>query len=143
MKLRVSYNIKKIANRSQLDHMFSLILILFIFVFFVISYINQSGLNVQEFEICINNTSCLYTLIDETQDFTLCNKAKNISSCYFKVAFDYNDSNFCTFTSNQLSCVISLSVNQTYNFCNSFYDKNSKLNKECNFNIDYYSNEIQ
>lgn len=143
MKTEVNYKINKIGNRLQSDYMFSLILILFIFVFFIISYINQSNLEIQEFEICINNTSCLHTLIDETQDFTLCNKAKNISSCYLTLAFDYNDSNFCDFTSNELSCIISLSLNKSYNFCEFYYGENENLIRECNFNINYYTDKSQ
>lgn len=142
--MKTQNNIKHLNGSSKLlkkaeAEIISLIIVLIIFVLFIVSYLHQSQVDVEEFEICINNSNCLYNLIDETDNYLLCNKAKNISSCYFSIAFRYNNSEFCEFSQNELSCIISLSLNKSYNYCNLFYQGNEDLIRECNFNIDYYT----
>lgn len=139
MKSDLLFNSKKANN----DFIISGAIALVIFVLFLISYLHQSEVDVENFEICINNSKCLQLLIDETQNYLLCNKASNISSCYLTLAFNTNDSNFCQYVSNELSCVISLTLNKSYNYCDSYFNENDKLIRECNFNIDYYLSELE
>ena len=124
-------------SNQDLSSIFAIILSIIVLFTFLVAYSHQSTIDVSTFEHCIHSTSCLYDLIETTQNTTLCNTAQNSSSCYLYFAFKHTNPNYCLNTETQFSCIISLSVTKNISYCELLPQLQ---HTECHFNLKYYFN---
>ena len=123
-----------------------------IFLIFIVSYIQQSSVEVESFDNCLNETSCLYELISITNSTNLCDNAINSSRCYLSFSLKLQSPQLCFKTQNPLACILTLSLENENNYCEKY--RNSTIQSQfnftnneveqiidtCNRNIEYYNN---
>lgn len=119
---------------------------------FIASYIQQSSVDVESFDNCINETSCLYELISITNTTDLCDRVHNSSRCYLSFSLKLQSSQLCFKTQEPLVCILTLSLENDTNYCEEY--RNSTIQSElnysnkkveetiqtCNKNVEYYMN---
>lgn len=61
---------------------------------------------------CQNNISCILSLIEETQNYSLCNYTKNedTQTCYNTIAINNNKQEYCKYTQNISNCYYNLAL---------------------------------
>lgn len=112
---------------NSIQVVISALLSILILVTFIYAYTHNTSQDVSTFSNCIDNKSCALKLALLSNSSDICLKSSNVSSCVTQYVLKSRDVGACNYFNNsfKLSCIISLSVQEKTNYCNSLYSFNT------------------
>lgn len=113
----------------------STIISILLLIIFIFSFNTQTKVNIEEFENCISQESCLFELIRVSNQTQLCDQSSNLSECYINIAILDSRPELCYFTQSEFECVVSISVRESKNYCELV--ENDRF-EECINNLIFY-----
>ncbi|MCH8520216.1 MAG: hypothetical protein LAT82_05685 [Nanoarchaeota archaeon] len=114
----------------------STVISIILLIIFIFSFNSQSEVDIQEFENCISQESCLYELIKVSNQTQLCTQSSNISNCYTNFAIFMAEPELCYSTTQEFECIVSVSIHSQENFCGFIRDEHRF--EECIRNLIYF-----
>ena len=114
----------------------STIISIVILIIFIFSFNTQSEANIENFENCISEESCLYELIRISNQTQLCDQDTNSSQCYLNFAITRSEPKLCYSTNKEFECIVSISVRSQENYCKLI--RNESRFDECINNLIFY-----
>ena len=126
-------NFSKInLNSSEYGTIVTIITIFSLLSFLIISI--SYNTNLKSYDLCGENEICLYNLILDTKNVSLCDFSQDKNICYKQVAMDFKNSTLCNYTNNHSNCKLNLAIKfQDTSICTSL-----NLNK----NLTEYSTSL-
>ncbi|MFT4244757.1 MAG: hypothetical protein ACMXYB_04875 [Candidatus Woesearchaeota archaeon] len=121
---------------EQEQIVFSTVMSILIVLSFIWAFNSQGKLDINSFENCITEDSCLYELIKVSNQTNLCNRAHNPNTCFISNAIFFDDPNLCAKTNQELKCIVSLGIELNKNYCGFFEEKNTF--QECLLNLELF-----
>ncbi len=102
-------------NLDRILTLISVIILLGLFLFSIISNYNNNDFiklcRLNDLEGLSNySNSCIYNVIEENKNFSLCEYTLNKNNCYEEFALKYNLLNLCDLTSNNSKCIFDLAI---------------------------------
>lgn len=114
----------------------STVLSIIIILTFIWAFNSQEQIDINSFENCIEEDSCLYELIRVSNQTNLCHRAENSDTCFTASAIFFEDPHLCSNTNQEFECVVSLGIQSKENVCGYFEEET--IFKECILNLQFF-----
>lgn len=126
------------TNFSLSSSIKSFIAIFSLLILFIISISHNIILTPSE--LCNKNETCLYNLITDTKNTSICDVSTNQTNCYEKFAYKFKNNNLCDKTSNKTICITNIAIQtKSVYSCTELLDSTNSDN--CIFQLSTTTNE--
>jgi hypothetical protein len=123
-------------NSSEHKTIISIFVIFLMLIFLIISV--SKNVNLVPYELCDKNELCLYNLILDTNNSSLCEYSQDKNLCYKQTALDFKNPLLCNNTNNISHCKINLAIKfKDSNICTTL--NNQTIIDNCYFQISTYT----